>query len=165
MSRELHLKRLGFVWTYSEYYFNWVSASHPPPSSYPCSAIHGMAEMLRTTLLLLSARYGDHLLQGEILVQRSGIMSGRTASLLAYCGSSVTMLTLSAAAQTFGLVSSVYATGRALMPAPLAGVAGSLEHRVTELSLPVISIVQDHSERVRHHALNADFRVRLRIRG
>ncbi len=42
----------------------------------------------------------------------------------------------------------MYATGRALVPAPLAGVAGSLEHRVTELSLPVISVVQDQSERV-----------------
>ena len=51
--------------------------------------------------------------------------------------------------QTLGLVSSVYATGRALVPGPLAGVAGSLEHRVTELSLPVISVVQDQSERVR----------------
>ena len=51
--------------------------------------------------------------------------------------------------QTIGLVSSVYATGRALVPAPLAGVAGSLEHRVTELSLPVINVVQDQSERVR----------------
>ena len=55
-------------------------------------------------------------------------------------------------AQTIGLVSSVYATGRALVPGPLAGVAGSLEHRVSELSLPVISIVQDQSERVRTHS-------------
>lgn len=29
MSRELHLKRLGFVLTYSEYYYNWVSGHHP----------------------------------------------------------------------------------------------------------------------------------------
>jgi hypothetical protein len=29
MRRELHLKRLGFVLTYSEYYFNWVSCRLP----------------------------------------------------------------------------------------------------------------------------------------
>ena len=55
-------------------------------------------------------------------------------------------------AQTLGLMSSMYATGRSFVPGPLAGVAGSLEHRVSELSLPVISIVQDQSERVRRHA-------------
>ena len=93
--------------------------------------------------------------RGKILVQRSGIKNGSIATILASSGLRAIMLTLPAPAQTFGLVSSVYATGRALMPAPLAGVAGSLEHRVTELSLPVISIVQDQSERVRRHASNA----------
>ena len=49
-----------------------------------------------------------------------------------------------------GLVSSVYATGRSLVPSPLAGVAGSLEHRVAALSMPVIAAVQGQSEKVRH---------------
>lgn len=47
-----------------------------------------------------------------------------------------------------GVVSSVYATGRALVPGPLDAVAGSLEHRVAALSLPVIAAVQDQSEKV-----------------
>ena len=55
----------------------------------------------------------------------------------------------SSAAQGFGLVSSVYATGRAFVPGPLVGVAGNLEHRVAALSGPVITAVQDQSERVR----------------
>ena len=40
MSRELHLKRLGFVWTYSEYYFNWVSAAFPGVPSF-AGELHG----------------------------------------------------------------------------------------------------------------------------
>ena len=56
MSRELHLKRLGFVWTYSEYYFNWVSGLHPmPPSAsllghpwYGSDALHCTTPALRS---------------------------------------------------------------------------------------------------------------------
>lgn len=47
-----------------------------------------------------------------------------------------------------GLVSSVYATGRAFVPSPLDGVAGSLEGRVAALSMPVIAAVQGQSEKM-----------------
>jgi hypothetical protein len=48
----------------------------------------------------------------------------------------------------FGLAASVYSTGRALVPGPLAGVAGSLESTVTNISMPVINAVTDQSGRV-----------------
>ncbi len=51
--------------------------------------------------------------------------------------------------QGFGLAATVYSTGRALVPSPLAGVAGSLESTVTNISMPVITAVQDQSGRVR----------------
>jgi len=138
-----------------------VTYTHRPPhiparlsSAFRrCFALHYSCSPLAKVTTFSSSE------RGKILVKRSGINNGSVATLLASYGSNVTVLTLPLPLppppQTFGLVSSVYATGRALMPAPLAGVAGSLEHRVTELSLPVISIVQDQSERVRRHAPDA----------
>ena len=51
--------------------------------------------------------------------------------------------------QGVGLASTVYATGRAFVPSPLTGVAGSLEGQVAALGMPVLAWGQDQSEKVR----------------
>lgn len=48
----------------------------------------------------------------------------------------------------FGLAATVYSTGRAFVPRPLDGMAGSLENSITNISMPVISAVQGQSGRV-----------------
>ena len=46
-------------------------------------------------------------------------------------------------------MSSVYSTGRWLVPSPLNAIAGSLEERVAAFGMPVITAVQTRGERVR----------------
>ena len=46
------------------------------------------------------------------------------------------------------MVWSVYSTGRAYVPSPLSGGVKSLEAKVAELGMPLLTAVQDQSERV-----------------
>ena len=129
----MQLKRLGFVLQYADYYFTWVRPFLCAKCSYTVFLLshHALLDPIHC------------LVPTTVFVIPHYTLLKPRALLGIHCQNIVPHHS-----QGYGLATSVYSTGRALVPGPLDGVAGSLESTVSQISAPIFSSAQSRGGKV-----------------